>query len=115
VSGYNLVRKIKSLEEQLHALGFRWGFDKHSHYQEFGDVVAVFPRDDELPIYSRDAQLFSGSISELERWLQGLKWAREYDIMLRLSDEKKRERKEQDERNRQLVRMLKQEELDTIG
>jgi len=115
VSGYNLVKKIKSLEEQLHALGFCWGFDKHSHYKEFGDVVAVFPRDDQLPVYSRDAQLFSGSLSELERWLQGVQWARDYDLLISVSDVKKRAKKEQDERNRQLIRMLKQEELNTIG
>jgi hypothetical protein len=32
-------------------------------------------------------------------------------MMLKLSDEKKRERKEQDVRNKQLVQLLKDEEL----
>jgi hypothetical protein len=115
VNGYNLIKRVKALEERIHALGFRWGHEKHGFGQEFGDVVALFPRDDQLPAYSRDAQLFSGSLNELERWLQGVQWARDYDMLMRVSDDKKRAKKEQDERNRQLVRMLKQEEVDTVG
>ena len=37
--------------------------------------------------------------------------AREYDMMLRLSDEKKRTAAEQKERNRQLLKILKENKL----
>ena len=43
------------------------------------------------------------------KFMQGVVWARDYDQMLKISDVKKRERKEQDERNRQLVNILKNE------
>jgi hypothetical protein len=67
------------------------------------------PKDhDSLPIFSRDAELFVGSLERLEDWLHGVRWAREYDMMLRLSDEKKRSAAEQKERNRQLMRTLKE-------
>jgi hypothetical protein len=61
-----------------------------------------------LPIYSRDAELFVGSLERLEDWLAGVHWAREYDMMLRLSDEKKRTAAEQKEKNRILMRTLKE-------
>ena len=112
MSGYSLILKIQSLEKQLHDLGMRWGYSKHGKWgdEEFGDKVSVFPRDDELPIFSRDAMLFTGTIYELQTWITGIKWSRDYDMLLRVSDDKKRLRKEQDERNRQLLTMIKGEE-----
>jgi hypothetical protein len=96
MSGYALILKIHALEKQLHDLGMRWGYDKHGAWGDgkFGDTVAVFPRDAELPAYSRDAMLFSGSITELQQWLAGVKWAREYDMLLKVSDKNKREKGE---------------------
>ena len=58
--------------------------------------------------------VFVGSIESLDMWLRGVEWARKYDVMLGLSDDKKRQRKEQDERNRQLVRILKNEKVRDI-
>jgi hypothetical protein len=66
-----------------------------------------------LPIYSRDAELFVGSLETLETWLHGVRWAREYDMMLRLSDEKKRSTAEQKERNKNLMRTIKESKLVT--
>lgn len=96
MSGYALILKIQALEKQLHELGMRWGYDKHGRYGDggFGDTVAVFPRDDELPAYARDAMLFSGTITDLQYWLNGLKWARDYDYLLKVSDKNKREKGE---------------------
>jgi len=61
-----------------------------------------------LPIYSRDAELFVGSIERLEDWINGVRWARQYDMMLKLSDDDKRVKAEQKEKNRQLMRTLKE-------
>jgi hypothetical protein len=52
-----------------------------------------------------------GTLEGLETWLHGVRWAREYDMMLKLSDEKKRARKEQDERNRILLKTLKDSKI----
>lgn len=108
VAGYNLIQKIRRLEEECDSLGFMLANSKHGNFRnEFGDIVAIKPKDDNAcPIYSRDAEFFCGSIDELERWLQGLKWARDYDRMLGISNEKKRERKEQDWRNRKLMQAI---------
>ena len=71
--------------------------------------MSLIPKDaDALPIYSRDAELFVGSIERLEDWLAGVKWARDYDMMCRISTDEKRTAAEQKERNRQLMRTLKE-------
>ena len=112
MSGYQLILRIKRLEEQLEDLGFRWGHDKHGWGgTEDIDRVSIFPRGEELPVYARDACLFTGTINEVDRWLQGVTWARNYDMLLKVSDVKKRERKEQDERNRQMLQRIKMEEV----
>lgn len=111
MSGYALILKVKRLEEEIHKLGFRWGHSKHGTWgdHDFGETVSIFPRDEELPVYTRDSALFTGSINQLETWLQGVTWARNYDMMLKVADEKKRTRKEQDMRNAQLVKRMKNE------
>jgi len=111
MSGYQLVLKIRRLEQEIDELGFRWGNSKRGATglfgQDFGETVALFPKDDEaLPVYNRDAELFTGTIEQLEIWLRGVKWARDYDMLVRLSTTVKRDRKEQDCRNRNLVKLL---------
>ena len=106
MSGYNLIRKIRYLEEECHKLGFQLGHARH-HMNEFGDVVALKARDECLPIYSRDAELFVGTIQELERWIQGFQFARKYDSMVMgKGHDARRDRREQDYRNKTLVDVL---------
>lgn len=115
MSGYNLIRKVKYLEEECHKLGFQLGHAKHFH-QEFGDVVALKPRDDCLPIYSRDAEVFVGTLEALENWLQGLHFARKYDTMVMgKSLDRQRDRREQDYRNKRLLQIIKEGKLQTIN
>ena len=109
MSGYTLIRKVKYLEEECHKLGFQLSYAQHFH-QEFGDVVALKPRDDCPPVYSRDAEVFIGTLEALEHWLQGLHFARKYDSMLLGKNyDAQRQRKEQDYRNRQLLNKIKGE------
>jgi hypothetical protein len=108
MAGWNTIRKIRKLEERADVLGMR--FTAYGNDDIYGENVALVPKDkDALPIYSRDAAFFVGTLEEADKFMQGILWARDYDDMLKVSDVKKRERKEQDERNRQLVRLLKSE------
>jgi hypothetical protein len=111
MSGYHTILWLRRLQERVDTLGFRLGNSKHGNYrQEFGDTVSVFPNEDSLPIYARDAELFSGTLEQLEHWLNGLDWGRQYDRMLIGKNiEKLRARKEQDYRNRQLLKAIKGE------
>jgi len=109
MSGWNTLERIRNVEKRIDELGFRFAKSKHSDWSEDHGALSLVPKDsDSLPIYSRDAELFVGSLERLEDWLAGVRWAREYDMMLRLSDEKKRGAAEQKERNRQLMRTLKE-------
>ena len=109
MSGWNTIQRIRNIEEKIDKLGFKFSKSKHSDWSEDHGALSLVPKDHEaLPIYSRDAELFVGSLERLEDWLAGVRWAREYDMMLRLSDEKKRETAEQKEKNRQLMRTLKE-------
>jgi hypothetical protein len=114
MAGWNTIQRIRNIEEKIDKLGFKFSKSKHSDWSEDHGALSLVPKDhDALPIYSRDAELFVGSIERLEDWLAGVRWAREYDMMLKLSDEKKRERKEQDERNRLLLKTIKDSKLAT--
>lgn len=81
MTGIAFVQRFRRIEEQANRLGFCITASKH--FTREYDVVALRPLDaDSLPIYSRDAELFVGSIEELERWLQGVEWSRNYDRLL---------------------------------
>jgi hypothetical protein len=109
MSGWETIQRIKRVEQMIDELGFKFSKSKHSEWTDNHGALSLKPKDpDALPIYSRDAELFIGTIERLEDWLAGVRWAREYDMMLKLTDEKKRNNAEQKERNRQLMRTLKE-------
>ena len=114
MSGWNTIQRIKRIEEAVDKLGFKFSKSKHSDWSEDHGALSLMPKDvDSLPIYSRDAELFVGSLERLEDWLAGVRWAREYDMMLNLSDEAKRDKAEQKQRNRNLMRSIKEGKMIT--
>ena len=109
MAGWNTIQRIRNIEEQVDKLGFKFSKSKHSDWSEDHGALSLVPKDHEaLPIYTRDAELFVGSLERLEDWMSGVRWAREYDMMLKLSDEKKRTAAEQKEKNRILMRTIKE-------
>ena len=114
MSGWNQIQQVRKLEERADKLGLKFGAYKHDDM--YGESVALIPKgSNALPIYSRDAILFAGSLEHADRFMQGVLWAREYDRMtVDRHNDKKRERKEQDERNKQMVKILKDEKLNLV-
>lgn len=111
MSGYHTILRMRRLEEDVAKLGFMFAYPKHRFGDE-QDMVALKPLDsDAVPIYSRDAEIFCGTLEQLEVWLRGVEWARNYDMLLKVSDEKRRARKEQDARNRLMMQRLKNEKV----
>jgi hypothetical protein len=101
MSGYHSIIALRRLEEQVDKLGFMFAYPKGGYGGEV-DMVALRPRDsDAVPIYSRDAEVFVGTLQQLEVWIRGVEWARNYDMMLRIVDDKKRAKAEVKERERQ--------------
>ena len=113
MSGWNQIQQVHKVEERADKLGFK--FAPYKHDNMYGENVALIPKDQELPIYTRDAELFAGTLEGAAYWLQGVAWAREYDRMvIDKNTDTKRARKEQDERNKQLMKMLKDEKLNLV-
>jgi hypothetical protein len=109
MSGWNTIQRLRNIESQIDKLGFKFAKSKHGDWTDDHGALSLVPKDvDSLPIYSRDAELFVGSLERLEDWLAGVRWAREYDIMLSLSDDTKRDKAEQKQRNRKLMRTIKE-------
>ena len=112
MAGYDTVRLVHRLEEEVAELGFQMCYSRPERGD--GDLVAVKPTDSGVPIYHRDVELFTGTLAGLDYWLKGIKWARNYDSMLKISDEKKRKRKEQDISNHQLLTLIKHSDNNSL-
>lgn len=111
MAGYEAVLEIRRLERDLDALGLMLSSPKHGGWSgdEYSDRAGVKPKDAEsLPVYSRDAELFTGTLAQIRTWIIGVQWARDYDMMLKVSDAKKRVKKEDDYRHSRLIRQLAQ-------
>ena len=107
MSGYNNILKVRRFEERVHGMGLRIGYPRYRTGAD-GDMLSLMPRDHEWPLYSRDAELFIGTIDSATSWLDGLEFARNYDDMLKVCSRTKRERKEQDYRNKELLKAIKE-------
>lgn len=106
MTGYNSVLRIRNFELKIAQLGLKMSYPKYGYRDT--DVVALIPKDtDSLPVYSRDAELFVGTIEQAEDWIKGVEWARTYDQLLTLSTDESRAKKEQRERNRNLMSTIK--------
>jgi hypothetical protein len=104
MSGYNLYRSFQRTEQEANLLGFKFA---HSKYSREEDVIGLFPKDDCMPDYARDAELFCGSLQRIEGFIRGIEFANRYYSMLKLVSDKKIEDKEQITRNRQLMHLMK--------
>jgi hypothetical protein len=102
MAGYNAILELRRLEKAVDELGFMMSSPRTGNWGDDGDRVSLKPKDaDSVPIYNRDAEVFTGTLEQLQTWIRGVEWARSYDMMLKLSDEKKRAAKEDQERARQ--------------
>lgn len=87
MSGWQTMQRFERVREQAALLGLRLAAPKH-HYNEC-DFLSLMPLDDALPIYSRDAELFVGTVNEAQQWLTGWARALQYMGMVGAADEKR--------------------------
>lgn len=78
MSGMNLYRRFKAAEEFAHDLGFMFCASQYRYEENRADTISLKPRNDCLPVYSRDAELFSGAIEQVEIFLEGFAKAKMY-------------------------------------
>jgi len=92
MSGWAAIQQLKQLEAEVAELGLKFAQPQHvGGWPENQEYVALVPCDaDALPVYGRDAEVMVGTLEQVRVWAQGVKWARGYDKLLRVVDEKKR-------------------------
>ena len=103
--GMRTYRRIKECEEKANDLGleFEASFDFRDR-----DLFLLIANGEKLPVYRPGAELFRGNLDEVESFLYGIEWARQYDRMLGLKTDQRREKAEQRLRNKALVNMIKE-------
>lgn len=107
--GYETYCNLKKVEKRANLLGFKFGPPKYGNITGEGDVISLYPIDDCLPLYSRDAEIKSGDLYNISAFITGIEWSMQYLDMLKLKPVTNIAKAEQLYRNRQLVNTLKNE------
>ncbi len=105
MSGWSTFNRWKRINELAESMGFRLGNPKHGAWSnsDGADSVSLYPGEKNLPVFSRDAELFTGTFRDIEIWLAGWERAQAYDMMLRISNPDKRKKHEAKEVERQRI------------
>ena len=113
--GMNMIERIDRVRDMAEFFGFRLGRRPHSGFGDSElDVIALYPMDDRLPTYSRDACLFTGSLSDVENFLDGIQWARKYDNLIGATTDQRRTQYEAREVARLAKMKLNKEKAETF-
>jgi hypothetical protein len=105
VAGWQLLKNFRDIEARANKIGLKFGPSKFSG-MEF-DTIALVPFGEGVPIYNREAEVFTGSLQDIDKWLQGIVWARNYDDLMKVSNDDKRETAERKYQQRELLRVIK--------
>lgn len=70
--------QMKRLEESADRVGMKVVYAKHGEFR-----LSLIPKDRCLPVYSRDAELATGSVEHLISVIQGWEKANQYLLLLR--------------------------------
>ena len=82
--GMDMIERIDRVRELADYYGFRLSRTPYNSYGATDNIdnIALYPKDESLPVYSRDACLFTGNLNEVETFFEGLRWARTYDQII---------------------------------
>jgi hypothetical protein len=104
--GMKTIRRIKQVERQALRLGFEFVESIGSHLRT-DDEISLAVIEETLPALRNGVQVFSGNLDEVEAFMNGLDWARWYDIALGLQTDDRRAKSEQKVRNKKLLNTIK--------
>lgn len=102
-------KKIRELEYLADLVDMKLTIED---YRSGYDALSLTPKDDGLPIYTRGVTLASGTVEDLTNFVIGWQKSAGYLTMLGATTLEKIERKEQDYRNKQLARLIKEGKID---
>jgi hypothetical protein len=103
MAGWSHISYLRELEAKLDSLCLKFAQPRRvGGWPGSPELVALVPKEPgSVPVYSPDAEVFVGTLEQAQSWADGVIWARQYDEMLSLSNDKKRAQKELAEYNRQ--------------
>lgn len=107
--GMSTYRRIKDIESKIEELGFKFKTTFYGNPVEYEKFIVV-TKDDQLPIYRNGTEVFIGYLEEVESWVHGITWARDYDHLLGLKTGLRRERAEKRLKNKKLLETIKNSE-----
>lgn len=115
MSGYSTVALVHRLEREVAELGFEMRNPAGTWGAEYENRVVLCPRSENQTIYADSAEVYRGSLEQLDSWLSGIRYAREYDAMLfgknhNANRSKRVDRIVQDRKNKQLMNTLKEQQ-----
>ena len=103
---WDTIQKIERVRARAHDLGFKLEQWSPTLYNPTEQIV-LRPRDDELPAYSRDADIHVGDLHSIDMFLRGIVWNQTYMELIRAADDKRVKKCEQTVRNNNLARRLR--------
>jgi hypothetical protein len=84
---WNDVQLLERVVEGLQKLGFKMKPTKYGYGGR--TLVGVYPLEDKNPLYSRDAEVFTGTMEEIAVWMRGVNSRNDYLTMLKATSEKR--------------------------
>jgi hypothetical protein len=81
---WNDIQLLDRVVTDLNKLGFKI---KNSKYGQ--GSVGVYPLDDKNPLYSRDAEIYTGTLEHIMCWIRGVQHRDDYLKMLKATTDKK--------------------------
>lgn len=107
--GMYTYRRIKDIESKIETLGFKFKTTTYGNPMEYEKFI-VITKNDQLPVYRNGTEVFIGYLEEIESWVDGIEWARNYDHLLGLKTGLRRERAEKRLKNKKLLETIKNSE-----
>ena len=80
------VQLYTRVVEDLARFGFKM---KPSKWSSSNGEIGIYPLEDKNPLYSRDAEIFRGTVEQIVCWLRGVNQQREYLTMLKATTDEK--------------------------
>ena len=84
---WNDVQLLNTVVEGLEKIGFKIMPSKYGYGGRTS--VGVYPLQDKNPLYSRDAEVFTGTMEQISCWMRGVSHRNDYLLMLKATTEKR--------------------------
>lgn len=81
------IQKLEALQIRLNKLGYMMLQSKWSTSGSY--TIGVYPLDDKNPLFTRDAEVFSGDTEHIASWVKGIEHQNNYLMMMKATSEKK--------------------------